>query len=372
VELGSQTAKARTLQSYWELALHTLTLNKKDVPFALLYAAENQHNSDIVPVSPPGTIPAIERYLLKGAIGVEPNHPVAPLNINVQRGVHVLQPFLMQAAQSRKATIVHLVELGLSDVELKDIDWKGFGDPCRTVVICPLLPTTGEQVEGFLILGINPRRPFDEDYQQFVHVMLRLLATSLASVVLFDEEVRQRENAIGQAAQLQEQLLAELQMKEKRFQMFADRADVAIFILDAVGNFTYRNQRWYELFEVAVHEDDVMKAWSNIVFPEDIPKCEGVFLKLTMHKEAITIELQTKMPWLPPPEISQPECGTSKHFRWILCSAYPEIGPNGELIEIVGTVTDISKQKWAEGIQKIRTESALESKQVSACSCPNM
>jgi PAS domain-containing protein len=363
VELGSQTAKARTLQSYWDLALRTLKLNEKDVPFALLYAADSQYSSDFGSVSSPGSIPPIEIYLLKGAIGVEPNHAIAAPCVDLKDDSDVLQPFLLRAMKSRKATIVNLEELELSESQLSQIHWKGYGEPCRTIVVCPITPTTNEQVEGFFILGINPRRPFDEEYKQFVHVMMRLLATSLASVVLLDEEVRQKEKAIGQAAELQEQLLAELQMREKRFQRFAERADVAIFIMDATGKYTYRNQRWYDIFEVAVGEEDVMGAWLNIAFPEDIARCEELFGKLVMHHETISFELKTKMSWIPPLGVSPPESEAVEHFKWILCSAYPELGPNGELLEIVGNVTDISKQKWAEDIQKIRTDVALESKQ---------
>jgi PAS domain-containing protein len=362
VELGSQTAKATTLQSYWELALHTLTLHDKDVPMALLYSADIQPHSDVGSVSSAGSAPVIEAYQLKGTIGVCQGHPIAPHSINIHTEGPGLQPFLAQAAKYKKATIVHLKELGLSESDLRGIDWKGYGEPCRTIVICPLLPTTGEQVEGFFILGTNPRRPFDDDYQQFLHVMLRLLATSWASVVLFEDEVRQKEKAIGRAAELQEQLLTEIQMKEKKFQRFAERSGVAIFIMDAAGQYTYRNQRWYELFEVAVEDSEVMGAWLNIAFPEDIARCEGIFGKLVMHKEPVCFELKTKMSWQPPPELSSPETVAVERFRWILCSAYPELGPNGELVEIVGNVTDISRQKWAEDVQKTRTESAIESK----------
>ncbi|RYF36605.1 MAG: hypothetical protein EOO38_27465, partial [Cytophagaceae bacterium] len=213
VELSSQTAKATTLQSYWDIALRTLSLHDKDVPMALLYSADIQPYSDVGSVSSPGSIPAIEIYKLKGTRGVPQGHFIAPNSINIQCEGLGLQPYLAQAAKSKKATIVHLEEVGLSESELEAIDWKGYGEPCRTIIICPLLPTTGEQVEGFFILGTNPRRPFDDDYQQFVHVMLRLLATSWASVVLFEEEVRQKEKAIGRAAELQEQLLAEIEMK---------------------------------------------------------------------------------------------------------------------------------------------------------------
>lgn len=363
VELGSQTAKARNLESYWSLALHTLKLNAKDVPLALLYAAQNHYSSDAGSISSPSCRPPIETYQLKGTIGVEPDHIIAPPRIHTEEEAFVFQPYLNKAIKSRKATIVTLESLNLQEDQIRDIDWKGFGEPSRTIVVCPLAPTTGEQVEGLLILGTNPRRPFDDEYQRFAHVMLRLLATSLASVQLFDEEVRQKEQAIGQAAELQEKLLVELNMREKRFQRFAERSDVAIFTFSPDGKFTYRNQRWFDMFETAIDSEDAMAAWLNIVFPEDLAKVEGVFAKLVVDKEAISLDLKTQFPWTPPPDLPKSEGEAVTHFRWILCSAYPELDSKGNLVEIIGNVTDISKQKWAEGVQKMRTDIALESKQ---------
>jgi PAS domain-containing protein len=100
--------------------------------------------------------------------------------------------------------------------------------------------------------------------------MLRLLATSLASVVLFDEEMRQKENAIGQAARIQEELAAQLRLKEKKFQRYADQSDVAIFVIDSLGAYTYRNQGWYDIFDKAIDTKDIMDAWAQIVWPEDV------------------------------------------------------------------------------------------------------
>ncbi|CAO2650051.1 Nn.00g013430.m01.CDS01 [Neocucurbitaria sp. VM-36] len=363
VEMASQTANARDFDSFWDITLRTLTLNDKDVPFALLYAADRHVGTDTPALPSPHSAPPLEKCLLKGAIGVDADHPIAPSVISINEDSYIFQPFLQQAAKARKATVVRLDDLTSPGTTLDGIDWKGYGDPCRIIVICPILLTTGEQVEGFLILGINPRRPFDEAYKSFVQVMLRLLATSLASVVLLEEEVRQREMAIGQAARIQEQLLAELQLKEKKFQRFAERSDVAIFIVDRVGKYTYRNQRWYELFEIDEGEDTVMSAWQKIAFPDDFESCAGLFAKLAVDYEPVCFELKTQLAWSPPPELVQPECDVTTNYKWILCSAYPEIDANGQICEIVGNVTDISRQKWAESIQKVRTDSALESKQ---------
>lgn len=362
VEIGSQTAKARDLETYWNLVLDTLAVNDKDAPFALLYAVEHATRTVPSSMSSPGSATELEQCVLKGAIGVDAGHLIAQSAINFKEGSNIFIPYLLKAAKSRRPTILLFEELEMADTLLDSIHWKGYGDPCRCVIVCPILPTTSEQVQGFLILGVNPRRPFDAEYQQFIHVMSRLLATSLASVVLFDEEIRQKEKAIGQAAQIQEQLLAELQLKEKKFQRFAERSDVAIFILDPVGNYTYRNQRWFDIFDIAADQQDVINAWENIAFPEDIAFCEGLFAKLVIDKSPIIFELRTRTRWSPPAEMCEPGLDSHEHYQWILCSAYPELDANNELVEIVGNVTDISKQKWAEGMQKMRTENAVQSK----------
>lgn len=248
VELGSQTGNARSFQSFWDVAKQTLSLNPKDVPFALLYSAERKYESDLSTISSPsiGQTKVLGNCELKGSIGVESGHILAPRTINIHENSYPFHSYLLEAANRGRATIVHLADLNLPESVLADVDWKGYGDPCRVVVICPIMPTTGDnaQVEGFVILGVNPRRPFDDNYQKFVHVMLRLMATSLASVALFDAEVRQKEKAIENAAILQQQLLNEIEAKEKKFQSFAERSDVAIFIMDALGKYTYRNRRW--------------------------------------------------------------------------------------------------------------------------------
>jgi PAS domain-containing protein len=270
VEIGSRTAKARDLKAYWDLVIGTIASNDRDAPFALLYAAEEFSAQTMSSVSSPGIAHEINEFVLKGSIGVEAGHSIAPPTIDLKNDNNVFKSYLDRSVKTKTPVIVNFSDMQLPEGTLEGIDWKGFGDPCRSFIVCPIQPTTSEQVQGFLILGVNPRRPFDEDYKQFVRVMLRLLATSLASVVLFDEEMRQKENAIGQAARIQEQLVAELHFKEKKFQRYADQSDVAIFVMDAAGEFTYRNQGWYDLFDSATDAKDVTDAWSMIVWPEDV------------------------------------------------------------------------------------------------------
>lgn len=105
------------------------------------------------------------------------------------------------------------------------LEWRGFGEPCKLAVVCPIRPTTAENVLGFLVIGIsmhfpliclypddmvgiNPRRPYDVDYEAFIRLLNTQLATSLASVTLFEDEIR-RGNTAAEAAALERSRLSE-------------------------------------------------------------------------------------------------------------------------------------------------------------------
>lgn len=47
---------------------------------------------------------------------------------------------------------------------------------------------------------------------------------------------------------------------------------------------------------------------------------------------------------------------------WVLSASQPELSPDGELISIMGSLTDISHLKWAQGLQERRLREAEEAK----------
>lgn len=63
---------------------------------------------------------------------------------------------------------------------------------------------------SFLLIGVNPRRPYDEGYRSFVNMLNRQLATSLASIILFEDEIRRGQTAAEAAAKEKEQLSEQL------------------------------------------------------------------------------------------------------------------------------------------------------------------
>ncbi|KAK8199644.1 aerobic respiration control sensor protein-like protein arcB [Phyllosticta capitalensis] len=366
--LSEATSRARTLDSFWKLLLGALSENEKDVPFALLYAMEDEDSSDTMSISTTSSSIG-KQCVLKGSLGVPDGHPAAPSRVDFWMSSEGFVPFLREAIKSRGLTILDFEDGMIPPGMLDGIQWRGFGDPSRYAVICPICPTTTKNVLGFLVVGINPRRPYDEEYQTFMGVTSRLLATSGASVVLHEEDIRQRERMITQAelmkANLAEQLVVsqkEAERNEKKFQRFAERADVGIFIVGSDGRFTYRNQAWFNISQLSEDLIDFRETWQELCLPEDQGRCEQHFSGLMTEKEPVAMELRLKRKWKPPHYTTDESEDHWNHSMWILISAFPELSDSGEVQEIVGAVTDISRLKWGEGLQKKRTNDALRSK----------
>ncbi|GKT91604.1 histidine kinase HHK13p [Colletotrichum tofieldiae] len=255
---------------------------------------------------------------------------------------------MRQSMTMQGAPIVLSADAGnLPTKLLEGLEWRGFGDPSKTIVILPVHPTTaGESVVGFIILGTNPRRPYDDDYQLFIHLLSRQLATSMASVVLFEEEIRRGQRAARLAALDRQELQMELYLRtqeavesEYKFTRMAEFAPVGIFIANDKGLINFANDMWWQISRHPRTEDSV-NTWMQSIKDEDRPGVERSWRKLIEEKEAMTIEFRFKC---------SRQNGLNTIDTWVLMSAFP-------------SRRNISPQKWAEDFQKQRREEAVELK----------
>lgn len=209
-------------------------------------------------------------------------------------------------------------------------------------------------------MGVNPRRPYDDDYSLFIQLLSRQLATSMASVVLFEEEIRRGQRAARLAAQDRIELSKQLDLRtqeavesETRFTRMAEFAPVGMFIANQNGRIIFSNETWWIITR---HPRELNSAdtWMDCVMDEDRSAVEESWHQVVVDKVQITHEFRVKAPWQ--------DGNGSKGETWLLMNAYPEKGPDGELKSIFGCLTDISQQKFAEGFQKRRMEEAVELK----------
>jgi hypothetical protein len=111
------------------------------------------------------------------------------------------------------------------------------------------LPASEEIIEAFLLMqqsGLNTRRPYDSEYEEWIQVFSKLLGTSAASVSLHEEEVANRKRGIAQAARDRAALNDELTASEFRLETLHDVAEkvgLGYFEYELDGNLKHANVR---------------------------------------------------------------------------------------------------------------------------------
>nr|OQO05215.1 hypothetical protein B0A51_18143 [Rachicladosporium sp. CCFEE 5018] len=358
-EVGERTASARDVKGFWAQVQGAFEFNEADSPFLLPYSVMDESDSDSSSVysnSGFGT----RQCFLEGALGVPAGHACAPEMIELKNGNDGFGPQFREVMKSDRPKVM---EVGTDDLPaslLEGLEWRGFGDPCTSVVVCPIHPMTGDSALGYLVLGVNPRRPYDDDYSLFVQLLARQLATSLASVVLFEEEIRRGQKAAKLAAldriELSEQLAARTQEaieSETKFTRMAEFAPVGMFIASSEGKITFANDAWHELSRVPKGQR-MADTWMDAVMPDDLELVKSLWRIVVSDVKPVSNEFRFKAQW-------EGRNGV-RGDTWVLFSAYPEQHVNGQLKLVFGSITNISQQKWAEGIQTRKMEEAVELK----------
>lgn len=187
---------------------------------------------------------------------------------------------------------------------------------------------------GFVILGLNPRRNFDEDYQRHARLWSKQLAASAASVVLLEQEMARQKQLTAQVCIS----AVYAQQSEARFSRFAEMSDVAMWIVDPAGVLLYGNKAWYEQMHNS-DENQGPPSWMGCVTEDTKPALLQAWKLLTEDKVATNIEIRLK-PSLATEASMVSE--TAKSGRWVLSSAFPELADDGSVKAIWGCNTDIT------------------------------
>lgn len=151
--------------------------------------------------------------------------------------------------------------------------------PQRQVVVCPIIPTDSDNLLAFLVVFLNPRRPYDEDYRSWLRLLTQQVTTPQLSAVILREEVERRQSLARLAALDRERLFRELTESETKFARFATRAPIGLARLAPDGTALSANDLWQDLtrlevgtnrvnWEAVLTEDQlvpVQTAWDTVL-----------------------------------------------------------------------------------------------------------
>ncbi|KAK2613120.1 hypothetical protein N8I77_000049 [Diaporthe amygdali] len=354
-KIGERTGYAKTIKQFWKFVLEGLEDNPWDVPFALLYSVgednDDEHSSTASELSI-----SLKSCHFEGALGVPDGHIAAPQQLDLRRSLEGFVPSFREAMRTREPTLLRVRDGTLPEALLEGIKWRGFGDPCKEAIIFPVRPTNADNVLAFLVLGVNPRRPYDHEYKSFATMFNRQLATSLASTILFEEETRRSRDAV-EAAQLERvRLTQQLDLQASRLRRMTELSPLGMFLISPEGVLREANDRF---FEMTGHTRDSQyeMSWMDFIMPSSTRTMEDGWHRLVNEHRPWSGELQLKIRIARPINLH----GEAIDY-WCMFTAQPEIASDGSLRSVMGSITDISHMKWAQGLQEHQLREAEETR----------
>jgi PAS domain S-box-containing protein len=155
-------------------------------------------------------------------------------------------------------------------------------------------------------------------------------------LLLMDEITVQIAIAIQQADAMAERQRYEIELRdsEERFASLASAAPVGIFRTDAEGRCIYVNECWLQVSGLTLSEASGF-GWIDGIHPSD--------------RELVSTEWNTSVTENRPFSLEYRFQNKSGHTTWGYGQAVAERNQFGEIIGYVGTITDISDRKQAEG-----------------------
>jgi PAS domain S-box-containing protein len=164
-ELASDTLKARTWQDAARHSVEALGRNRQDAPFVLLYISNG------------------DACALAGAAGLSPGHPEAPEELRPDGDV------LWPVGQVIRERALLRVPVG-SRFGLPHGAWDR---PPNEAAVLPIVSAGDSGRTGALVVGLNPFRRFDDDYQGFLSLAAGQIAAAIGDADAHQETLRRAE-----------------------------------------------------------------------------------------------------------------------------------------------------------------------------------
>ncbi|HXH37787.1 MAG TPA: PAS domain S-box protein [Thermoanaerobaculia bacterium] len=125
-----------------------------------------------------------------------------------------------------------------------------------------------------------------------------------------------------------------LQESEHRYRFLAESVPEIIWTSTPDGHIDYYNQRWYE-YTGMTPEQTKSAGWQHILHPDDRRHCLETWARSIASGEDYEVEYRFRR-------------GSDGSYRWHLGRSFPLRNGEGNVVQWIGTCTDIDDQKRAE------------------------
>ncbi|MGB3655473.1 MAG: PAS domain S-box protein, partial [Rivularia sp. (in: cyanobacteria)] len=258
-ELASGAVGVKTVEQACEISARTLANNSDDVPFALLYLLDDTRS----------------KAHLAGISGLDALKSVSPHEIEINSDSEICNFWsLRDVIATGKSQIVE----GLQSNE--ELSGARSHSPNAAAVI-PLIAPGQAQIKGFLIAGISPIRPFDDNYKGFFDLISGQIASAISNARAWETERK--------LDQIRETARRETEAANMRMQDVLSSIRDGFVIFDYNWRLTYLNNRELEI--IGRSREDVLgnNLWE--LFPDLIgSEFERCARKVMLERSPMELE----------------------------------------------------------------------------------
>lgn len=173
--LSEHTSDAKTAEDACRRAGETLSENREDVPFSLIYL-----------LNEPGT-----QAQLVGSSGIETHLELNPPVIDLSNDS--TSPWQLSDVLAT-SQYIHITNLTSRFSTLPPSPWE---EHTHTALVLPISSSGVGKITGFLIGGISARLQLDEEYQHFYELIAGHVASAIANARAYEDE-RKRADALAE------------------------------------------------------------------------------------------------------------------------------------------------------------------------------
>ncbi len=237
-ELAADTVGVKTVERACEISARTLANNSYDIPFALLYLLDDMQTT----------------ARLAGITGLDATAPASPQEIEISSAEEICNLWSLRDVIATGES--QFIE-GLQS-KFGKLPGGAWSESPNTAVVVPLIAPGQTQIKGFLIAGISPKRPFNDDYQGFFDLVAGQILSAITNASAWETERR--------IAQVRETARRETQVVETRMQDVLASIRDGFIIFDYNWCYTYINDRQLEI--ISMSREDVLgkNVWE--IFPD--------------------------------------------------------------------------------------------------------
>jgi signal transduction histidine kinase len=174
-DLGVRAGDVKSVDQACGIAAHTLSGHDKDIPFVLLYLADNDRR----------------QARLAAASGVAVGNDIAPETIDLSDAQDRGWPL---AAALQTDTLQVVSGLAKRFASVPPGPWS---DPPNTAVVVPIPSNRAHEPTGALIAGVSARLKLDQYYKDFFELVRTQIATAIGHARAYEDE-RKRAEALAE------------------------------------------------------------------------------------------------------------------------------------------------------------------------------